>query len=299
MIAWFRAPMETLPVSRAPTSALRSLLVVLPILAIGCSLPPVHRAPAKLDPKPYLLHLPGVGGGNFLHRQYLAALGDGGFDAEMEIIDWRRHHWPISALHDYDANRHAAERIAHQLVERRRAEPDRPIYLSAESGGAGVATWVLEALPDDGDPVVDAALLISPALSRDYDLTPALRRVRTKMLVFTSRNDTLVLGLGTSLFGTMDGRREVAAGMVGFRRPPGADVAQYAKLEQHAFGADWFWSHGQLGGHASALGARFASARIAPLLVGIARQLPGSASGGDADEIVDAAEPAASAGRTD
>src|SRR5687768_11733954 len=160
-----------MPRARA-TAAAPLLLLLLATSLTGCSLPAVHRAPAKLDPKPYLLHLPGVGGGNFLHRQYLAALGDGGFDAEMEIVDWRRHHWPISALRDYDANRRSAARIASQLAERRRAEPGRPIYLSAESGGAGIAAWVLEALPDDGHPVVDAALLISPALSRDYNLTP-------------------------------------------------------------------------------------------------------------------------------
>jgi hypothetical protein len=158
--------------------------------------------------------------------------------------------------------------------------------------------WVLEALPE-GEAVIDAALLISPALSADYDLTPALRRVRTKMLVFTSRNDAVVLGLGTRLFGTMDGRRAAAAGMVGFERPPGADPQQYAKLEHHPYAADWFWSHGQLGGHASALGARFASARIAPLLVGIARQLPGSPADPAGDEIRAPAEPAAAVGRMD
>jgi hypothetical protein len=232
----------------------------------------VRREPAGLDPKPYLLHLPGVGGTVWLHRDYLAALDRGGFDAEMEIVDWRRRRFPIAALQDYDANRAAAAEVARDITDRRRAEPDRPIYLSAESGGAGIAAWVLEALPDDVQ--VDAALLISPALSPDYDLSAALRHVRTRMFVFTSRNDALVLGLGTSLFGTMDGKKRMAAGMVGFRQPPDADPGQYAKLEQHPFEAGWFLAYGQLGGHASALGARFASARIAPMLVAIARETP-------------------------
>src|SRR5687767_2672843 len=104
---------------RARATAATPLLLLLLLLAVsltGCSLPAVHPAPAKLDPKPYLLHLPGIGGDNYLHRQYLAALDDGGFDTEMELIDWRRRHWPIAALQDYDANRRAAGRIARQLL---------------------------------------------------------------------------------------------------------------------------------------------------------------------------------------
>ncbi len=66
---------------------------------------------------------------------------------------------------------------------------------------------------------VETVVLIAPALSPEYDLSRALRAVRREMVVFWSPLDAIILGPGTSLFGTIDRVRSPGAGMVGFRRP--------------------------------------------------------------------------------
>jgi alpha-beta hydrolase superfamily lysophospholipase len=250
-------------------SAAASVFAALALLT-GCSMTPVHRSAAKLDPKPYLLHIPGVGGGNWMHDQYVRALNAGGFDAATGIYDWTGGRFALVALAQRAHNEREAQKVAALLTKMHRADPDRPLYLSCESGGAGIAVWALERLPDDVQ--VEAALLLSPALSPAYDLTPALRHVRQTMLVFPSKSDGVVLGLGTSLFGTMDRRHARSAGMEGFAQPASADARQYAKLEQFPYRGKMLFDYGSGGGHAWALYPRFASSWLAPRLVAIARR---------------------------
>jgi alpha-beta hydrolase superfamily lysophospholipase len=244
--------------------------IVLASLLGGCGTSPVHRPAAKLDPKPYLLHLPGIAGGFRMHDRYCHALKAGGFDAETGIYDWTGGRFPISALRQRERNLREADKVAAILARKHRAEPHRPLYLSAESGGTGIAVWALERLPDDVQ--VDAVVLVSPAMSPGYDLSPALARVRRKMLVFPSKSDRFVLGFGALLFGTMDRRYGRSAGLDGFNQPARADAAQYAKLEQYPYRGKMFWDYGNGGGHAWAMYPRFASAWLAPRLVRLARQ---------------------------
>ena len=255
--------MKRVPVSVCCCIALASLVV-------GCGISPVRRPAAKLDPKPYLLHLPGITGGFRMHDRYCHALNAGGFDAETGIYDWTGSRFPISALQQRERNLKEADKVAAILAKRHRAEPHRPLYLSAESGGAGIAVWALERLPDDVH--VEAVVLVSPAVSSSYDLSGALAHVRQKMLVFPSKADGLVLGFGTLLFGTMDRKYDRSAGLDGFARPARADVAQYAKLEQYPYRGKMFRAYGNGGGHAWAMYPRFASAWLAPRLVRLARE---------------------------
>jgi hypothetical protein len=184
------------------------------------------------------------------------------------VVDWTKRRFPIHALRAQADNRKEAQGIASDLAKRARA--GQPIYITSESGGAGMAVFVLEALPDDVQ--VEALVMLGPAVSKEYDLTRALRHVRGRAYAFTSPYDKWVLSLGTSIFGTMDGVYEPAAGCVGFVKPPGADDAQYAKLVQHKYEVRWLWDYGRHGGHLDVLSVRFASGYIAPLLIETARR---------------------------
>lgn len=249
--------------------AVACLFAMLGFLPGGCGVMPVHHPAAKLDPKPYLLHLPGITGGFWMHDQYTRALQAGGFDAETGVYDWTGSRFSLSILGEREKNLAQAEKVARFLVNKHQEDPQRPLYLSCESGGAGVLVWALERLPADVN--VEAAVLVSPALSTTYDLSAALRHVRKRMLVFPSKSDGLVLGFGTFVFGTMDRKHEKSAGLDGFTMPNGADAEQYAKLEQHAYRGKYFWHYGNGGGHAWALYPHFASAWLAPRLIDIAR----------------------------
>jgi hypothetical protein len=245
-------------------------IVAMMTLAMGCGMNPVKRPAAQLEPKPYLLHLPGITGGFWLHDSYCRALNSGGFDAETGIYDWTGSRFAIAALTQRERNLLEADKVARLITRKYRAAPERPLYLSCESGGAGVAVWALERLPEDVQ--VEAAVLVSPALSTEYDLSAALRHVRRRMLVFPSRSDGLILGFGTLFFGTMDRKHDKSAGLDGFTRPASADAAQYDKLEQFHYRGKMLFTYGNSGGHAWAMYPHFASAWLAPRLIELARE---------------------------
>ena len=244
------------------------------LLLAGCGIVPIYREAAPLPQRPYLLHFPGIAGDNPFDRAFLSALRDGGFDAEVHLCDWTVGRSHLAALQDEAANRTEAAKIAQMIEKQRRAEPARPIYLTSESAGAGVAVWALELLPAGVQ--VDGVILMAPAFSPDYDLSTALMHVRQKMLVYHSKLDWFTLGIGTSVFGTLDRRNTQAAGRVGFVRPPQADPVQYGKLEQVPFRGRWMWQYGHDGGHIGPLRPRFASGHLALRLTSLATQ-PASA----------------------
>ena len=137
--------------------------------------------------------------------------------------------------------------------------------LAGHSAGAGVALRALESLPADQQ--VDGLVLMAPAVSRTYDLTPALRRLRGRAHAFTSNRDTLVLAVGTSLFGTADGVHGEAAGHGGFVRPEAADRDAYSKLQTHRYSRARR-RLGDSGSHMGVLTPRVAQGLVAPLLPG-------------------------------
>ena len=240
-------------------------IVLLVVASTGCA---VRRPLRSMDPKPVLIHLPGIAGDNVFERAYLRALRDGGLDAEPRLYDWTRRQFLISNLRAYDHNRARARELARQIADLRAAQPHRPILLTCDSGGAGPTVWALEALPPDVH--VDGVVLVAPALSADYDLSAALSRVRGRMVAFTSPGDLLILDWGTRVFGTIDGKRVPAAGRGGFVKPPTADDDQYDKLVQMPYRAAWFGRYGHWGGHVGAMNPRFASGLLAPLLADLA-----------------------------
>jgi len=93
------------------------------------------------------------------------------------------------------------------------------------------------------------------------------------MHVFSSSGDAVILGLGTSLFGTMDRSNGSAAGMVGFTRPSEGDATQYAKVTPHPFQGEWFWL-GDPGEHFGPMSRAFVKEVVAPLLVADAGRGP-------------------------
>ena len=80
------------PVVRAPL-----MLLVVALLAVGgCNhdnrppdSAPLHAsAQPSPPPKPYLLHLPGIGGARRIDQMLTEGLVQGGIDADVEIHDW-------------------------------------------------------------------------------------------------------------------------------------------------------------------------------------------------------------------
>jgi pimeloyl-ACP methyl ester carboxylesterase len=224
-----------------------------------------------LQKGPLLLHLPGIGGYRGIDHRMLAGLRDAGVQGNFVVYDWTQQHPGIIALQSYQRNHQEAQRVADLITEHLEIDPTSPIYLTAHSGGCGIAVWALERLPPNVK--VQTVLLMAPALSPKYDLSAALRHVNGKMYVFTSTLDSAILNFGTRIFGTIDGVQTIAAGFGGFVQPAGADPLMYKKLVQRPYQKDWI-RYGDYGEHIGAMSRPFAAAILAPLIGPLPIALP-------------------------
>lgn len=258
----YAIPRDGLAYCTAWPLPVRPLLLILAMLLPGTTLRGDEAPPAA--PSVHLLHLPGIAGEMAHDRRFVAALSRSNPGWQTEIHDWTGARRGLLALLDERGNRAEADRIADRVIQLRRAEPSCQIILTAHSGGAGLAAWALERLPPDVS--IDTLVLLAPALSADYDLTPALRRVRGRAFVFSSKHDRFVLGLGTRLLGTIDRRFTGSAGYLGARRPAGADAAAYRRLVPMPYRSEWLFTLND-GGHVGVLQPLFAANVIAPLLL--------------------------------
>jgi len=237
-------------------------LVLIALLA-GCGRRRVMMDPHRL-PSGLVIVLPGIDGRAPHNLAACRALCTESTGMAVELYDWTA---PLGPLYNQRAcgrNREMARQLAGRIAEYRGAWPDRPVSLIGHSGGTAIAVWAAEALPDDQQ--VEGIVLLASSLSRGYDLSQALRRSRKGIVSFHSPRDGILLGVGTSVFGTMDGHYGEAAGKAGFTTPqPASRHAAYAKLCQVGCGQSTA-AAGHDGGHFSCLAPSFIAARVQPLL---------------------------------
>ena len=212
--------------------------------------------------------LPGIQSRSSITVDMVRGLVDGGVDCGIEIWDWTTGWWPLFVYHMNATrrNRAVARRFAHRLALVRRTRPDIPVHLVGYSGGAGLALWILEQLPEDTP--LTSAVLLAPAVSPHYDLRPALRRTRRGVWVCSSHLDYFFLTFGTCVVGNLDGPNTTSAGFAGFAghgtgvRGDGGAHPQYRPIRYEATMA----ASGHLGGHFGWVNRLFAAERLAPLL---------------------------------
>jgi pimeloyl-ACP methyl ester carboxylesterase len=249
----------------------KSLSLYLPLILFlfnqGCA--GVERS-AKVDlpPPPELravvFSADGAGGFNGTTR----ALREAACDCKgihVVCVDWT--HGTGRIIADQVDRSHADEegrKLAEQVKVWRANRPDVPVFLVGHSAGSAVVLNAVASLPAGS---VERVILLAPSVSADYDLRPALRRIRSSVDVFYSNQDWASLGLGVAIVGTADRRWTAAAGRVGFR--PIAECPEdrelYTKLRQHRWDPSMSWS-GHLGGHYGPTRTTFLRAYVTPLL---------------------------------
>jgi hypothetical protein len=271
----------------------KSQKICLPLilaLAAGCT--HENRAVSKNTTQPtnqptaLHIHLPGIGGYRGVDRGMLRGLREGGYDQRIRVHDWTGEDAGLAALMATQRHKDESKRVAQMIEEELEINPQTHITVSAHSAGAGIIAWALEQLP--ADKKIDTLLLIAPALSPTYDLSRAMSHVRGKVYVIYSPYDSAVLGMGTKMFGTVDGVKVEAAGKVGFKPPSSADKQQYEKLVQIPYRSDWV-KLGNIGDHIGGLSRPFAKEILAPLLE--RNELPDSATAGTARTVGTATTP--------
>ena len=190
--------------------------LILPVLvATGCA----ELSPPKEEQlKQGLIWMfPGVEGGPISLVAARRGFRDAGVESGIRVHEWGRPLGAIANLVAYEENRQVAGEIAGDIVTYRNQHKDAPIDLVGYSGGGGMAIMVAESLPRDVR--LRNVILCQAAISPGYDLTQALRRVEGKIINFHSPVDLLLLGAGTTVFGTMDRKHGSSAGKDGFDVP--------------------------------------------------------------------------------
>jgi pimeloyl-ACP methyl ester carboxylesterase len=171
----------------------------------------------------------GAGGSGFTPLVIRRALA--GLPYKVEHFRWGTGYMRIiSDLTNRTNMRQKSDELRSAIAGYRNENPHHRIYIVAKSAGTAVALNALAKLPED---TVDRVVLMSPAVSPSFPLVDSLRAVRGDVISFCSAADLLFLKVGTSLFGTADGIRGVAAGLRGFVVPEDSSLAhQYSKLHE-------------------------------------------------------------------
>ena len=247
-------------------------VVVLAALALtGCGYKSVFinaYANDEARGKGLVIVLSGVEGRSPFNEAICDGLADGGVTWAIDLADWTTSA-PMNFLvnlRDEPRNRLKAQEIADAIVRHHMAYPHSPVVLVGQSSGGGMAIWVAEALPPTEQ--VDGIITLAPSLSPGYSLDSALARCRRGIVNFYSERDWFLLGVGTTLSGTMDGMHTSSAGRVGFEPPPtGPSLTLY---ERKLFQIPWQPSMAETGysGMHLTSGARvFVTAYVAPLVL--------------------------------
>lgn len=190
-------------------------------------------APEAAAPAGVVFVIGGVGGIDPLGWSARWALPRAGVPHEIREFIWT--HGRGRILKDLQDREHLlvmAAELADEVQRLKAAAPERRVWFLAKSGGTGLALAAAERLPPH---TLERIVLLSSAVSPVYDLQPALRATRGEIVSFYSHNDRLVLGWGTSRFGTVDRVYGPSAGLHGFTPPAHLDAAGrllYTRLVQ-------------------------------------------------------------------
>lgn len=209
----------------------------------------------------HVIHVPGIMGGLGHDRELAYGLLLGGVE-DVDVFEWTDV-MPMRNLTDVEYQQKKGEELAARIRQHRALNPEARLVLTAHSGGGIVVIRALESLdmPDDSEStsttaaaIVEQVWLLGVAVSPSYDLGRVMART-DRLVSVSSHHDWVILGLGTSLFGTSDRQHRDSAGMIGF-------AYDHPRFEQ--WGYDRSWSKfGNNGDHLRLLDHRFARSVIA------------------------------------
>lgn len=195
-----------------------ALSLALFLLASGALLP-ANTAFAADEPKPVVYLVGGIGHMIILSPSAKFVFPIVGVDYEFRDYKWQ-HDWgtELRDLLDEPHLRRKSSQLADEVRELHEREPNRRIYLIGHSAGAAVVIHAAELLPAN---TIERIILLSPALSPNYDLTVAFQATKHEIVAFTSRFDATLHA--TSIFGTADRVFCNSAGLRGFKCPEHLD----------------------------------------------------------------------------
>ena len=119
------------------------------------------------------------------------------------------------------------------------------------------------ALPDENR--LTGLILLAAAVSPRFDISTALKKVERGVWNFHSCFDLFFVGIGTTIFGTIDGWHMPSAGMLGFRRSPDAEPGTFPEFVQTRYHPRMI-SDFNLGGHFGCVHRVFVAEHVAKVI---------------------------------
>lgn len=144
--------------------------------------------------------------------------------------------------------------------------PDADANIIALSAGTGVAIWAVEAVKPPHK--VNNVILVGSSLSSNYDTRKALENMKGDIYVYYSASDPVLQG-PVRVLGTIDGKFDDSAGLVGLRGP-GKSSGRIHNIGWSSRYAALGWT----GGHADCTNKRFVKAELSKYIVRTARKAP-------------------------
>lgn len=210
--------------------------------------------------------LPGIEGRSTLNENICAGLKLGGVPWAVELSDWTNKYLsPFYNLRAEERNHRKAAELAAHIENYQEMHPGCPVVLVGHSGGGAIAIWAAEALR--AGVKIKGIILINVAISREYDLCKALEHTEQGIVNFSSEKDNMLLGAGTTIFATMDGKHESSAGMEGFLTPPTLPKIYDEKLFEIEWSESMAVYSSHTGGHFSSSNEDFVSRYVAPIVL--------------------------------
>lgn len=265
-----------------PRNFLRSAIIPMwlaaAVLLGGCASKPMWNTAYRADRQQRLergcvFYFDGAGGGT-KKSNYAAGVIEGmlqaGYPGAGELMSWETGQGLMADQKaSVEFKRAKAKESAASIRRYMEQFPGRPVGLLGFSAGTAEAVFALESLPESTP--VDHVVLLGASISRDYDMTQALKRVKNKLYIVTSTHDHM-LSIAMPLSGTADRKfHDPGAGIRGFVLPPNASAETrrlYAEKISTVHYAKDFRKDGDQGHHFDNVKTEFIRDQVAPLLMG-------------------------------
>ena len=248
------------------------------VLLGGCASKPMWDTEYRADRQERLergcvFYFDGAGGGT-KKSNYAAGVIEGmlqaGYPGAGELMSWETGQGLMADQKaSVEFKRAKAKKSAASIRRYMEQHPGRPVGLLGFSAGTAEAVFALESLPESTP--VDHVVLLGASISRDYDMTQALKRVKHKLYIVTSTHDHM-LSIAMPLSGTADRKfHDPGAGIRGFVLPPNASAETrrlYAEKISTIHYAKDFRKDGDQGHHFDNVKTEFIRDQVAPLLMG-------------------------------
>lgn len=268
---------SSIPLTSLLRTAIIPVCLATAVLLGGCASKPMWSTEYRADRSQRLergcvFYFDGAGGGT-KKSNYAAGVIEGmlqaGYPGAGQLMSWETGQGLMADQKaSVEFKRAKAKESAASIRRYMEQYPGRPVGLLGFSAGTAEAVFALESLPESTP--VDHVVLLGASISRDYDMTEALKRVKHKLYIVTSTHDHM-LSIAMPLSGTADRKfHDPGAGIKGFVLPTNASAETrrlYAEKMSTIHYAKDFRKDGDQGHHFDNVKTEFIRDQVAPLLM--------------------------------